>query len=108
MITIISVVVVVIMTSLALFLLKKYMTSKEVKWLYAWMACLIVGFIANINLLMKYDISYIYPILKIITVISIVCTGVLFLGETINIYGILGILFGALSIYLLNYGRTHA
>jgi multidrug transporter EmrE-like cation transporter len=95
----------VVTTSMTLFLLKKYISTKEIKWLYIWSFCLIIGVVTNVKLLSMYDLSYIYPILKIINILVVMGVGIFFLGEKVNIYGYVGVLFAILSLYLLNYAK---
>lgn len=82
--------------------IKKYIQTKEWSWIY-------LSFFTSLFLILAYvqafsgnNISVIYPIIKILSIIIVIITSEIFFNEKITIKVICGIIFGFISIYLLS------
>ena len=81
--------------------IKKYIQTKEWSWIY-------LSFFTSLFLILAYvqafsgnNISVIYPIIKILSIIIVIITGDVFFKNKITIKSIVGIILGIISIYLL-------
>ena len=96
--TFFSIILVAILSVLPLLLIKVYTIHKN-KWLIiiSIIIYLITIFI-YMNILGKFELIVIYPILKIISYIFVIGFGVIFLKESLNTRKYIGILLGFLAI----------
>ena len=95
------IIIAVIAASLQVAFVKKYTQTTNLSWI-----CL--SFLASLFLILAYvktfighNISIIYPIIKILSIILVITTGVIFFKEKLSMKVIGGIIFGVMSIYLL-------
>lgn len=93
----------VIVSVLPLFMVKKYIETQNV--LYILTAILMYIFLIYLyyRLFCENDMCYIYPLIKISSVVLIVLLGVIYFGEGFNYYKLAGIIMGIISIILLSY-----
>lgn len=82
--------------------MKQYVYRHEMYWL-------LISFISYVILMYAYyklfeftDVSVLYPLLKVLSILFVIGTGVLVFGEKITINIAAGILLGVGSIYLLS------
>lgn len=75
-------------------------------WLVLPAFCYCVLIYAYLQLLDDFQISILYPILKILSIILVVFTGIVINGEYITIHNLLGIILGFISIILLYYENS--
>jgi multidrug transporter EmrE-like cation transporter len=90
-----------ITASLEVVFIKKYIQTKEWSWFY-------LSFLTSLFLILAYvktfsgqNVSIIYPIIKILSIIIVIITGEIFFNNKLTIRVIGGIIFGVMSIYLL-------
>jgi len=90
-----------ITASLEVVFIKKYIQTKEWSWFY-------LSFLTSLFLILAYvktfsgqNVSIIYPIIKILSIIIVIITGEIFFNNKLTIRVIGGIIFGVISIYLL-------
>jgi multidrug transporter EmrE-like cation transporter len=95
------IIVAVISASIQVASVKKYTKTNQVYWI-------LISILASLFLTLAYvktfngqNISVIYPLIKILCIISVIITGVVFFNEKLSIKNISGIVFGVISIYLL-------
>lgn len=89
-----------IFVSLPFCMVKQYSITK--KWYYILFAILgysILTFLYS-QMLDNQDISCIYPVLNIVSILTVFLIGILVFKEEINIFGILGIIFSFITIFL--------
>ena len=87
--------------SLEVVFIKKYLQTKDWSWFF-------LSFLTSLFLILAYvktfsgqNISIIYPIIKILSIIIVIITGEIFFNNKLTIKVIGGIIFGVVSIYLL-------
>jgi multidrug transporter EmrE-like cation transporter len=90
-----------ISASLGVIFIKKYLQTKDWIWLaLAVFTSLFLTF-TYVKTLGGQNISIIYPIIKILSIIIVIITGEIFFNNKITMKVIGGIVFGIISIYLL-------
>jgi multidrug transporter EmrE-like cation transporter len=81
---------------------KKYTQTRRLFWfILAIFAFIIYTFLLSI-VLIDQDITIIYPVLKILSIIIVVISGILFFKSELDLKKIIGILFAMLSIFILS------
>ena len=90
-----------IVISLPITCLKKYIETSD--HLYIVYAMILYGFLSflYLKLLRHNDISFIYTILNIISILTISVIGFLYFDDKIDNYKITGIILSIISIFLL-------
>jgi multidrug transporter EmrE-like cation transporter len=98
---IIWIIVAVISASVQVASVKKYTKTNQMSWI-------LVSILASLFLILAYvktfngqKISIIYPLIKILCIIFVIITGVIFFNEKLSMKVIGGVIFGVISIYLL-------
>ena len=93
----------IIVSVLPLFMVKKYIETDNV--LYIMSAVLMYGLLIYLyyRLFCENDMCYIYPLIKIASVVLMVLLGIVYFGEGFNNYKFAGIIMGIMSIVLLSY-----
>jgi multidrug transporter EmrE-like cation transporter len=91
----------VISTSMPIILIKKYIETKYFYFVYFAIISYLILIYVYSKLLLNHNISIIYPLLKILSIILVIIIGVIFFKDTISIKKGFGILFGLISIFLL-------
>ena len=81
--------------------IKKYIQTKEWSWIYLSGFTSLFLILAYVQAFSGNNISVIYPIIKILSIIFVIITGEIFFNDKLTIKIIGGILFGLISIYLL-------
>jgi uncharacterized membrane protein len=81
--------------------IKKYIQTNEWSWIYLSGVTSLFLIFAYVKAFSGTNVSIIYPIIKILSVIIVIITSELFFNEKITIKIICGIIFCVLSIYLL-------
>jgi len=84
-------------------LVKKYTETKESALLFISLLSQCILIYAYFIILQDKNITVIYPMIKILSILMVALLGFLMFGNTFSAKSILGILFGFLSIYLLTY-----
>lgn len=83
-------------------LIKQYTNTKQ--WI--WIVLSIVSYLCLITaysiVLKDENITIVYPILKVLSVIVVVLSGLVFFYNSFDMKSLIGILFGILSIYILS------
>ena len=91
-----------ISASLGVIFIKKYLQTKDWTWIaLAVFTSLLLTF-TYVKTLGGQNISVIYPIIKILSIIIVIITGEIFFKNKITMKVIGGIVFGIISIYLLS------
>ncbi len=67
--------------------------------------CYVCSFVMFTVIVQKYELGYIFPIVSGIVNVLAVIAGIIFLKESINVYGIVGIAAVVLGIVLMNIKR---
>ena len=88
--------------SIPLMLMKKYIETKKTILIVLSMICYLVVIQSYIQLLATNNISTIYPIIKIVSDLIVIPSGVFLFHEKLNLYNYLGVILGIISIYLLS------
>ena len=91
-----------IIAILPIILIKKYIMNKQIIYLILSLILYFLLLLSYIKLFETEDVSSTYTILQILQILIIISAGLLFFNEPITSNKILGIVFGLLSIYLLN------
>ena len=99
--TIFLILLVAILSVLPLLLIKVYTIHKN-KWLIIISVIIyLITIFIYMNILGKFELMVIYPILKIISYIFVIGFGVIFFKESLNSRKYIGILLGFLAMFLL-------
>ena len=84
-------------------LVKKYNVTNEMKWLLFAVIIYIILIFSYIQLLkVEGNVSSLYPMIKVGSIIVVLLIAVFYYGEQLDWKKMLGILLGAVGIYLLN------
>ena len=89
------------MASLQVIFIKKYLQTNDWFWLDLSLLTSVFLLVTYIKIFNGNNISIIYPIIKILSIIIVIITGEIFFNDKLTIKVIGGILFGLISIYLL-------
>jgi multidrug transporter EmrE-like cation transporter len=82
--------------------MKQYAHSHEIHWLLISLISYIILLYVYYKLFEFSGVSVLYPLLKVLSILFVIGTGVLVFGEKITINIAAGILLGVGSIYLLS------
>jgi len=82
--------------------IKQYTKKPNNIWIFLSILSYLILIFTYIYLFKNKEISTIYPIIKICSIIMVICFGVLYLGETFTTTNFIGIILGITSIYLLS------
>lgn len=82
--------------------MKEYAHSYEMHWLFISFISYIILMYAYYKLFEFSRVSVLYPLLKVLSILFVIGTGICFFGEQITINIAAGILLGVGSIYLLS------
>lgn len=102
MITFLLLIIAAILAALPIILVKTYDSSNNIIWLL--LALLSYAFLifVYIKLLKAYEISILYPLAKVISVIFIILIGIFFYGDKFNVKIFIGLFFSLIGLYLLS------
>ena len=90
-----------IAASLEVVFIKKYIQTKIWYWIFLSFLTSLVLILSYIKTFSGNNVSIIYPIIKILSIIIVIITGEIFFNNKLTIKVIGGIIFGIMSIYLL-------
>ena len=92
-----------ITSALPITLVKQYNSTNEMKWLFFAIISYLILILCYIRLL-KTDsnIATLYPFIKIISIFVVLFIAVYYYGEKLEWKHIIGVLLGAIGIYLLS------
>ncbi len=93
--------VAIIAAALPVAFIKKYNDSGNKIYLLAAIILYIVLITAYIRILKTHEMATIYPFLKILSIIIVVFTGVIWFGDQLHPKDIIGIILGLVALYLL-------
>jgi multidrug transporter EmrE-like cation transporter len=79
-----------------------YIKKKNIIWIALAILSYFLLIISYIVILPSNNIIIIYPLLKILSIIIVVLCGFFLFSKKLSIKGLIGILFGIISIYLLS------
>lgn len=82
--------------------LKQYTLTHNYQWVIFSIISYMVLILSYIQLLRGRDIIVVYPFLKILSVLVVIITGILFFQDVPEILTIIGIILGIIAIYLLS------
>ena len=82
--------------------MKEYAHSHEMHWLFISFISYVILMYAYYKLFEFSRVSVLYPLLKVLSILFVIGTGVCFFGEQITSRIGLGLLLGVGSIYLLS------
>lgn len=88
---------------LPLILIKKYIEKNNILYMAAAIIIYVLLIFIYYKLFINNNMSTIYPLIKIISIILVVILGIFLFGENINLIKLIGILLGIISVYLLTY-----
>lgn len=91
-----------IMAALPIPIIKYYTETKEPTLIIIVIMIYIILVFAYIHLLDNQNITIVYPLLKIFSIIIVVLFGLTVFQNKLNIYSSLGLILGITSIYLLS------
>ena len=91
-----------IASALPALFVKEYLHSKQLYWIALSCISYVILTYVYILLLKNDSVSTLYPLLKVVSILFVIGTGVCFFGEQITINIAAGILLGVGSIYLLS------
>jgi len=83
-------------------LIKKYTETKDVKWIIASVFSYSTLIYAYSIILENKNITIVYPLLKVLSVLIVIGVGFLAFRNKIDFQSIIGILLGVASIYILS------
>ena len=89
-------------TAIPVTLIKIYTESKQIFLLFLSVLSYILAIISYINVFEKGDIITCYIIMKILSDILVISSGILFFSEKVSIKKGFGILLALLSVYLIS------
>ena len=89
-------------TAIPVTLIKIYTESKQIFLLFLSVLSYILALISSINVFEKGDIITCYIIMKILSDILVISSGILFFSEKVSIKKGFGILLALLSVYLIS------
>ena len=91
----------VISASLQVVFVKKYTQTNLWYWFGLSILASLFLLVAYVKSFNGHNVSIIYPIIKILSIIIVIITGDVFFKNKITIKSIVGIILGIISIYLL-------
>ena len=83
-------------------LVKQYLADKRLAWIAASLVSYSLLIYAYVKVLGQGEVSILYPLIKIVSILLVVGSGVLFLGDRLNAKGWTGIALAIAAIYLLS------
>ena len=84
-------------------LVKQYTVSNDMKWLVFAFVLYILLLYSYVQLLNeKENLSVLYPMTKIMSILIVIAIAVLYYNETLEWKNIVGVLLGIIGIFLLN------
>jgi multidrug transporter EmrE-like cation transporter len=83
-------------------IIKKYTEDHDMKWIGASAVSYLILIYAYTVILDDKNITIVYPILKVLSVLIVIGVGVLAFSNKIDTQSIIGILLGIASIYILS------
>jgi uncharacterized membrane protein len=89
-------------SSMPLVFVKKYIQTKNILWIVYSVFSYLIVILSYLFILVKSNISIIYPMIKIITDFFVILFGIFLFQEKLNLYNYVGFIFGVCSIYLLS------
>jgi multidrug transporter EmrE-like cation transporter len=95
-------IVAIINSALAGILAKYYVINNNRLYLYAAIFCNVFLILAYINIFSDNSIGLCYPFIKILAIVIVIATGIVFFNEDYNNYNLLGIFLGLLALILLS------
>jgi len=82
--------------------IKIYTETKKFIWIFLSMFSYLILILSYSIILTDKNISIIYPILKVLSVIIVVIAGIIVFKNNLDMKTIIGIIFGIISIYILS------
>lgn len=95
------IVIVVLADTIPLPLIKAYVKSNNYLYLIISILLYIILIYTYIKLLLTYNVSSLYPTLKIFSILVVVGYGILILKEKLHLLNYIGLILGILAIFLL-------
>ena len=83
-------------------MIKQYTETNNNKWIILSIVSYLILVLAYTIILANNDITIIYPLLKVLSILIVVIAGLIFFSNQLDTQSILGIIFGIISIYLLS------
>lgn len=82
--------------------IKYYTETNNIQWIFLSMVSYLTLILAYAIILQDKNITIIYPILKVLSVLIVIIAGVFLFRISLDIKSIIGIVLGMASIYLLS------
>jgi len=92
---------VAILTIIPVFLVKKYISTKNLRYLIVAILIYVFEIIAYVKLFERGDIAFYFSISKILSVVLVVVIFAIFFSTKLNFKKIIGLILGIIAIYLL-------
>lgn len=97
----ILILLVAILTSVPVFLVRKYIVTKNFKYIIIAILIYVFELVAYIKLFERGNIPIYFSISKILSIIFVVIVFVIFFSTKLNFKKIIGLLLGSIAIFLL-------
>lgn len=91
-----------ILSASSIGILKKYILTKDIKWMVLTVILFLSLIVSYHNVICDNDIAIVYPMIKIITIMLVVWTGVYFFDEKLTTKDYIGLAIGGVAVYLLS------
>ncbi len=91
-----------IIAIIPVFLIKKYIVTKQSIYLVFAMLCYYILMKSYIHIFTESEVSSAYVLLQILQIFIVVIPSIILFGESISLNKIVGIILGSISIYLLS------
>jgi len=86
--------------------IKSYTKDKNIMWIVISIIAYLILILAYTKIFTDSYISVAYPLVKILAILIVALIGFFLFGDKLNMYSILGIFFGIMSICLLAQTNT--
>ena len=83
-------------------LIKQYTLTKDFIWIILSIISYLILVYTYVKILENDNMSVVYPILKIVSILIVVFSGVIIFGDKLDQRSIIGILLGIIAIYMLS------
>jgi multidrug transporter EmrE-like cation transporter len=82
--------------------IKKYTETQNIMFIILSIFTYFILILSYSIVLVNSNITIIYPVLKVISILTVVLSGLIFFDDKLDIKSFFGITFGILSVYLLS------
>ncbi len=82
--------------------IKEYTMNDSINWIIYSITSYLILILSYSKILRNKNITIIYPLLKVLSVLIVITTGLVVFGNKMNIVSGIGIIFGIISLYLLS------